>query len=369
MEKLTVKTTILQDLVAKSVRGAGNNKLLPITSLMEISVSEDDYLVLQTTDSTNYLFVRNKIDNPNRSFYVVVPADTFAKLVGKITTPTIDLEVSDGKLFIEGNGSYVIPLPLDEEGKPIVFPDLKYGIGNLACSIPLYTVQTILNSVKSALSPTIDVPCYMNYYMGSDIVVATDTIKINALVHQKFMDQPILLNPEMMNLLSIMSDDVINVYLGDAIKFEDSHCIVIGRIPDGIEDYQINEIGGLLDTEFKSMIEFSKQDILQSLDRLSLFVDTYDKNGIQMVIHPKEGETLFEDCDFTLSSLVGDGIESLPLISATNPVDFNGVIDVFDFQAQVKSIASDRVEFWYGPDNAIKLTDGNVVHIIALILD
>ena len=48
MEKLTVKTTILQDLVAKSVRGAGNNKLLPITSLMEIAVSEDDYLVLQT---------------------------------------------------------------------------------------------------------------------------------------------------------------------------------------------------------------------------------------------------------------------------------------------------------------------------------
>ena len=54
--KIIIKTTTLQEMIAKAIKGASNNKLIPLTSLMAIEV-KDKVLTLTTTDATNYLYI------------------------------------------------------------------------------------------------------------------------------------------------------------------------------------------------------------------------------------------------------------------------------------------------------------------------
>lgn len=89
--KLTVKTAQFQAMVSKAVRGAGLNKLLPITGMMCIE-KKDGVLSIYTTDTANYLQVRMDLPEGD-DIYVVVPADTFSKLISKMTSERITLSV------------------------------------------------------------------------------------------------------------------------------------------------------------------------------------------------------------------------------------------------------------------------------------
>ena len=119
--KLILNTGLLQTMVAKSMKGASCNKMIPITGLMAIQL-KDHKLTLITTDATNYLYItEDKVDGED--FYVVVQADMFSKLVSKLTCENVTLVVADNTLNIKGNGNYKIELPLNEDGELIKYPD------------------------------------------------------------------------------------------------------------------------------------------------------------------------------------------------------------------------------------------------------
>ena len=68
--KLTINTSTLQSMVAKSMKGASCNKMIPLTGLMAIQLLDHE-LTLITTDATNYLFIHeDKVEGDD--FYVVV---------------------------------------------------------------------------------------------------------------------------------------------------------------------------------------------------------------------------------------------------------------------------------------------------------
>ena len=121
--KLTLKTEKLKEMVSRAVKGAGNNKLIPITSLMAIEL-ENGTLSIITTDATNYLYVKEE-HVVGQDFWVTVPVDVFSKLVARMTCEniTLDLNTELGVLSIKGNGNYKIELPLDEDGNLIKYPD------------------------------------------------------------------------------------------------------------------------------------------------------------------------------------------------------------------------------------------------------
>ena len=62
MSKMVIPTGKFQDMVARASKGASENKLLPITSMMAIEL-KDNVLTLTTTDTANYLKVKaDKVD-------------------------------------------------------------------------------------------------------------------------------------------------------------------------------------------------------------------------------------------------------------------------------------------------------------------
>lgn len=357
--KLTINTSTIQNMVAKSMKGASCNKMIPLTSLMAIEL-KDNVLTLITTDSTNYLYVREE-KVAGDDFYVVVQADVFSKLISKLTCEEVTIELSGGSMRIVGNGKYSLELPLDEEGEPIVYPnpykDIQSDVENSELDeIHLSTVKLILKTAKSALATTLEVPCYTGYYVG-DSIIATDTSVVCSIDIQLF-DKPALISSETMNLLDLFTDEKIEVFRkNNVLVFKTADCIVYGVTMDGIEDYQVDVIREFVDEDYDSSCKLPKDSLLKLLDRLSLFVSSYDRNEIYLT---------FTRDGLQIESKKANSIEVIPYSESSNFKDFTCCVDIEMLTSQVKAYAGDAIELHYGQDNAIKLTDGNIVQVVAL---
>ena len=355
--KLKLKTLKLQEMVSKAIKGASNNKMIPITSLMAIAL-KDGILTLTTTDATNTLKVMEK-DIEGDDFYAVVQADIFSKLVAKITTETITLTLKENSLEVKGNGTYSIELPLDEEGQLIKFPEYQFDTAVEKSEINLSTVKVLLNANKAALAQTMEIPCLTGYYFD-DRVITTDTFKVCSTDIKVFPDK-VLLPAELMELLALMDEEKITVQVsGNKILFSTNNVIVFGSQLEGIEDYPSEAIDAYLETEFKSVCKLPKTALLNVLDRLALFVSTYDKNGIYLT---------FTDDSLIIRSKKSNGIEVIEYQANENFQPFTCCIDIELFRSQIAAQEGEVVELWYGHDKAIKMVSEKITQIVALLED
>lgn len=363
--KLSMNTAMLQNMVAKAVKGAGNNNDLLITQLMSISL-KDNTLTLTTTDNSNYLYVRQfKITGDD--FDVVVPVDKFSKLISKLTCENVTLEIPTAKkgeldkLVIHGNGRYVIELPYDEEGELVEFPDPVLEAGEEffnSAEIKLSAVRLVLSTAKTALLVGKEDSCYKDYYVG-DKIVATDSYKICG-INIKMFDEPKLISPELMDLLDTMTQEAIEVrYKDDVVIFDTDDVTVYGLVDEGIENYQIDAISGLLEQSFPSECKIEKSPLVQMLDRISLFVDVFDKNSVYLTF-TKDG--------LEVSSKQDSGSELIPYKESNDFSDYTCCLDIDLFKSQIKSYQSDLISMSYG-GNQIKLTCGNITQVVALADD
>lgn len=354
--KLSMKTVVLQEMVGKAIKGASQNKLLPITALMAIQL-KDGQLTIITTDASNYLYIiHDKVEGDE--FYVVVQAEQFSKLISKLTSENVTLNLDKSVLEIKANGNYKLELPLDENGELIQYPDpvAEAKIDGKAIDINLATIKTILNSNKAALAVTMEEPAYTGYYVG-DKVVTSDFVKICGL-NVKLFNKPVLISPEMMNLLDVMTEEKISAYIkDDVIEFVTKDCIVYGHKMEGIEDFAIDAINGLLDEKFASSCEVSKSGMLSLLDRISLFVGANDKKAITLTF-TKEG--------IDISSKQSDGVETIAYIKSTKFKAYTCQIDIVMLTQQIKAYSADNLVIQYGNDKSIKFVDGNVTQVLAL---
>ena len=357
--QIKLNTTKLKEMVSKAIKGASLNKMIPLTGLMSIKLFNHN-LILITTDATNYLYIR-ECGIEGEDFEIVVGVDVFSKLISKLTCETVTLTVDGDKLTVIGNGRYAIELPVDENGNLIKYPDPLAEFENSpemrpSTEINLSTIKLILATNKAALATTLEVPCYTGYYVA-DKVVSTDNYKICATKIPIF-DEPVLLNPEMVNLLDVMTaDKVLCVRDGNKIVFKSPDCVVYGTDLSGIEDFAIDAISGLVDEPFESCCKVSKNQFLGVLDRLALFVGDYDRNEITLI---------FSEEGILCTNKQATGNELIKYLDSQNYREYTCTVDIVMLTSQVKAQQSDSVEIWYGKPNAIKMVDGNVIQIVAL---
>lgn len=354
-----LNTLKLQEMLSKAVKGASCNKNIPLTELMAIQM-KDHKLTLITTDATNYLYVtEDKVDGDD--FYVVVTIDLFSKLISRVTSEFVEFELKDDNLYVKGNGEYVFELPLDEEGRLVKFPDplADVELKDVFANVKLSTITTILEVNKPSLPADDKTPCFAGYYT-SDRVVTTNGYKMCGTKIPMF-DKPVLISIDMMDMLSVLSQEDIEVYKHDyTVVFKTDNCIIYGESLDCVDEYPIDAINGMLDTEFEHRCKVDKNEILRVLDRLSLFVGKYDKKAIKL---------LFTKDGISISSKQSTGKELISYIESENFTEYACQIDIEMFQAQIKSHAVDSIEIMYGHDRFIKISEGNVVQIIGLISD
>ena len=356
---MKLKTVELQDMIVKSIKGASNNKLIPITQMIGI-ICKNKKLTLITTDATNYMYITSDVESDD--FEVTVPIEILAKLVSKMTSEYISLELKESSLEISGNGTYKIELPLDESGELIKYPDPLSEFTDSEAEtveITLETIKSLLNIIKPALATTLEIPCYIGYYIG-DRAIGTDTYRFTSIPVTMFKT-PVLLNPEMVNMLDVFTEAKFKATLkDDIVVFNSDNACVYGHLLDGIEDYAVATSQQLLDMNFKNVVKLPKDTLIQILDRLSLFVSDYDRGAVRLT---------FTDKSLQLSSLQSNGIESVDYLSKEKAESFTCEISIDMLLSQLKSQSGDITEVHYGEDNIIKLKNDNVTQILALLTE
>ena len=56
-------------------------------------------------------------------------------------------------------------------------------------------------------------------------------------------------------------------------------------------------------------------------------------------------------------------------MNSENQIDFTCSVDILMLVQEVKAISNDLIEIYYGDDSSIKLIDGNITIVIALMED
>ena len=357
---MKIKTEILQNMVAKAIQGASNNKMIPLTSLIGIEIKQDT-LTLITTDGSNQFKVNSKIEYDPiygpQEFYTIVNADTFAKLVAKTTKEYIELENKENYLEGIGNGTYKLEIAINEEGEMVKFPVIVENLPKETIKLKLNDLQEAIKVSKASIAKTMELPCLTGYYIADNII--TTNREMICILQNKLIDFPILLSNEMAELILLIEGDTLELVKDDnMLLLFTSNYTIIGRELEGKEVYPANQILDVLNNSYANMIKVNKQDLLNVLDRMSLFVTDYDKGGIYLD---------FTEAELIIRSQKSNAKEVIEIKGSSKPIQsFNCLIDIERLKVQVETIASDMVELLYGPDTSIKIVDGNIIHIISL---
>lgn len=358
--KVTINTEKLKSMVSRALRGVGNNKLIPITQLINVSVSNNE-LKLITTDATNYLYIIDMMEADD--FDVTVSADIFGKLISKMTSENVTLEVKDGILEVKGNGTYTIELPLDENGEAIKYPnpvadidESKYKESQVSLSV----IRTIIDAIGPSLATTLELPIITNYYVGEK-TVATDRYKIACLDNQ-IIDTQLIISSIYMNLLDVMTTttDRIKVLTDEnTIISMSGDCIVYGKLADTVNDYPYDSIINLLNTDIDDVCSIKKAELLNLLDRMSLFTNDITSRSTPITIK-------FGADEVTITNKSGKSSEAIKYADDKVHEIFECVINIELLTSQVKAYSGDVIEVHYGNDNLLKFVDGSIIQIVAL---
>lgn len=354
--KLKIKTSLLQDMVNKTSKGCTNNKMIPLTSLMSI-VAEDGKVSITTSDAVNF-FTLSEVAEVIEPFSVVVKVELFSKLVAKTTSEFITLELNGTSFSFTGNGTYKIELPLDEEGGLITFPSTTFTGESQKGSIKLATVKSILLSNKPALATSMDEPSLTGYYCSPGKVISADSFNICINKLETF-PQNVLIAPIIFELLSISdSEDISFEYTSDVIVFTTPKMRLFARTMKGIESYPAEAVEGLAQNVFPSNCTLPKTAFVNVLDRLSLFIEDWEVNGVYLN---------FTNEGVKVSSVRATATELIPYQGSENFNPYSCLVQVDALKKQISARTGELVNLHYGVDGAIKLVDNNITQIIALI--
>lgn len=353
----TFTTEPLKKLVSYAIQGAGLNDKIELSKYMGISVI-DGIISFNTTDGENFLRVSDACVSDDMD--VTVDAETFSKLIGKINSDTVDFEVVDNSLVVTGNGKYTLEIISDENGNklsfPNKFPETDEHIGSITATDLLAINTTIKASLSTAVGST-----YASYYCGS-VVASTDRVMMSIFNHKVF-DEPYMLNRQFVDLMCLGNSDVSLSKSGDILVSSASlndkcNIDVCTRVADNTSEFRLDIITKFNELVSDSFCRFKKAQMLELLDRLSLFVSKFDDGAIEL--H-------FTDKYIEVSSLKSNGVERVDYTESKNVVDTTIKINIDRLRNQLKAYSSDIVDLYYGSDVCIKLVDGDMTQIIALI--
>ena len=362
-------------LVSDVAKGVGNNKLLPITSMIGIKYAGDT-IALSSFDGANLLriSVTENRDGDAEDGEITVNADMFIGLISKLSDcSSIAFEVDKEHPIlsvlayqgVKSIGAYKLELPLNEDGGIVKYLDLDSKKGDISTVGTVYELSTTLikdmiASCKPALATDVSESCYTNYLVAEKII-STDRTRAVFLDNDGFKenDKHYLLGRQFVDLLTLMGEGASLYIFDDHIYATDGQGTEIVTSSNGaLNDFNEKATDNMLKMEFPSMCKVKKSELLNTLNRMSLFCFKYDNNGIDIT---------FDEDSMKISSLKSSAVEDIEYTEFKNVEPFDLRIDVTLLLPHVKSYASDIVELHFGNKMCIKLVDGSVTQIIALV--
>lgn len=353
--QVTIETTNLKDLTSKAFKGSGRMPIIAITMFIGIEVKDGD-LILTTTDRiTNLKVIGKGLAKGNENFYTCVDSDLFNKLVAKTTSPTITLEATDNCLTFKGNGVYSLPIAVDEKNNVVRIAETPISGNSQSQEVDVAKLKEILVFNKPSVAKTMEAPYLTGYYLDEDAVVSFNLV--TACVNkQSLLKSKVLLPANLVELFNIITVDKAMISIDDKrIMIEAGDVLINGSLMENVNEYPAQALKDLVAAEFESQCELNKNELLNTLDRLSLFISDDDKNALRL--------TFGEDC-LTISSKKSNGNELLKYSSSSNVKPFTQLVDLVDLKNQLQTQTGETVNLLFGNEKGLMIKTNTVSQLI-----
>lgn len=346
--KFKMEVGELSRLMATAIKGSGSGKFLPITAYANL-VLKDGKLSITCTNSTSYItVVKSGIIGEEGS--CIVHADKLNKLIQKTTVKELKFEQNDKVLVIKGNGTYRLDV-LDEN-----YPVYEFDTTKESKTVKTADFKAMVEVNKFSVSKDMSTPYLTGYSLGEQ-AITTDGVKmcINDL---KVSEGDMLLIPqELADLLEVIDGEEMKIQHDDnKLLFIGKNVTVFGTELSGKEDYP--DISGVKSFEFPQNIEVNKAALLAVLDRILIFTNPFDNNGVKVVFHKSEMQ---------VSDIKENNIESLSYSKGENSEDIEALVNIAFFMNLVSAVQADTVKLYFGNPVAIKIENGDAVEILCLM--
>lgn len=356
--RFTANTEKLGRAIATASKGSGRGKFLPITAYAEITLEKGTFSIT-CTDGSNFVCARVH-DIKGEDGKCIVNVEQLNKLVQKTSVEEMTFSVEDDCIKVTGNGNYNLPLLVDEK-----FP--KYSMGTAGDNIVIEDVKlaeliATLGINKCAVSNDKATPQLTGYLIGEKASVSTTGALACNVDATLIGENSLLLSQEFVALLPLMETELVKiVYDGEGILIDSDEVTIYGAELKGKDEYP--DVSRLLALDIPYSVEVDKDQLQESLDRISIFTDKVNNIGVVMS---------FEEDGLSVSDKEHRGNESIKYTDG--PTSENGAEDVECLvsiellQNLLSSLSGEKVRIDYGSDLAIRISEGNITQVLALLV-
>ena len=366
---ITLKTEDVNSVCSKILYAVDNNGS-DVTEILEL-VLKNNTLYMQVTNRE--YFVRIKLaTGDNEDFNATVNAELFLKLVQKMTTELINLEIEGNSLVISGNGRYKLPLIYDGDKllnlKEIDINNVitTFNIdGSILNSISVYNSKQIDNDVKNQLMTY--------YYIDSDGAI---TFTSGACVNDFKLEEDIklLLNHKLVRLFKLFKDSKVEFTFGEddltqtlkqkkvKLVSEDGDIELTSILPSSDSDlnkFPAKVIRDRVNDDYDYFITINRVEFLQAINRLLIFSErnsAFDSHIGQFEFKP--------DRVIIYDSKKISNEEIFYSNSTAIANDYNAKIDLIDLKDILVVSNKDYIDFKFGNGQAFVSSNDNIHNVI-----
>lgn len=372
---MILKTEELKNVSAKILSAVDPDGYSIVTETLDLSVGEDHILKLSVTNREYFVQVRVPVAT-EEVFEAEVNALTFLKLVSQITTETVEFTVNDRILTINGNGTYKLPIMIDESDNAVkVSPitiDNKVNSFNISGEI----LNSIYNYNSKELSKltSYSVPVQRYYYVDNEGAI---TYSSGACVNNFTLDGNVsmLLSQKVVKLFKLFGEndtisftfgaDENNGILQNKASFETQNITISTLLQSDenmIKSVPVQGIRNRANNEYSYSANINKDSLVRMVNRIMAM---YSPN---MSFYSK---VTFNNNSITIKG-VNDGCsESLYYNNDIQNLDkdYECILDLKDLKLTLDGCSEAFITVSFGDNVAIVVSRGHVKNVIPEVQD
>lgn len=366
---IELKTSLIKELTSKINKGIEGERTVRISELLELSV-ENNKLLLSVTNTQFYLSIE-VVDNlnVNENLHVTIDADTFIKLVSKTTSDKIYLDTKDGNLLFKGNGEYIFPLELEQNGEVKRLPKIDIN-SQQTFDIMGDTLYSIYSFGNNELVNDVPVDAVQKYYYFDNLGCITYTE--SPYLNNFNLSTPfkILINDRLAQLFTLfrgqkvrvgLSKDLDNNLYQNKIMFECDNIKLVSYLPndDLVNKYPANECRMLQENPYPGKVTINRVDLSNALDRLNIF-SIKDGN----IVFKKAGQLNFTTNGLEIISVLDKNKEIIPYVDKPQYYSYSCYMNLSQLLRHSKASSENTLEVNYGNELCLMLRKDNYAQII-----
>lgn len=366
---MLVSTKRLKKVVTRLLSSVDLQDLSPTAGLIELE-AQGDQLILSMAAPEYQLrvSVEGAAAGP---LHAVVRAESFLKLVTKISAPQIELSSTEGFLLMKAGGSYKLPVvDIGEQGtlltwnppanlqtmvlsKDVIHLLLKYNYREMQTDKMVRPVQRL---------------CYLDQQ-------GAVTFNSGACVSTFDLTSPVktLLTLKAVRLLKIFEEDdflvfgVYHVDLSDgrmqakmvAENSQASLQVLLPSDPSFMESFPVEAIRGRAFDSYPGTVNISRKGISECLGRLLLLSNLQGNSSVREL-----GRITFQAECLVLEDVGKAGRETIPYIGTPFSEEYQCFINMAALKSLLDSCAEDSISLSFGNKEALVLSRGMVRNVI-----